>query len=220
MKHLCPRSQQFGIGVTFDLDLWPTDLKINRYHLLIKDNLPTKFEVCEVKCTRVTDCTRWGRPTDLPTFVIYSHMYCTTYHVFTYVLDSSSYIHLHIGRFIIYLYPRKQYLWTYRNKPVCLSVCPSVHLLIFGFHTITLFIIWPTMMILHSFAHDLRRTPIDFGVKKSRSQDLDNWKWVRNQKCFPVSPISTKLNAQTPNETRMPLLILLSKGQGHRTWIA
>ena len=28
-------------NMTFDLDLWPTDLKINRDHLLIKDYLPT-----------------------------------------------------------------------------------------------------------------------------------------------------------------------------------
>ena len=32
------------IGLTFDLDLWPTDLNINMDHLLIKDYLPTKFE--------------------------------------------------------------------------------------------------------------------------------------------------------------------------------
>ena len=30
--------------MTFDLDLWPIDLNINRGHLLIKDYLPTKFE--------------------------------------------------------------------------------------------------------------------------------------------------------------------------------
>ena len=30
---------------TFDLDLWPTDLDIDRGHLLIKDYLPTKLEV-------------------------------------------------------------------------------------------------------------------------------------------------------------------------------
>ena len=32
------------IGLTFDTDLWPTDLNINRGHVLIKDYLPTKFE--------------------------------------------------------------------------------------------------------------------------------------------------------------------------------
>ena len=30
--------------MTFDLDLLPTDLNINRGHLLIKDYPPTKFE--------------------------------------------------------------------------------------------------------------------------------------------------------------------------------
>ena len=32
------------IGLTFGPDLWPTDLNINRDHLLNKDHLPTKFE--------------------------------------------------------------------------------------------------------------------------------------------------------------------------------
>ena len=36
-------------NMTFDLDLWPTDLKINRDHLLIKDYLPTKFEASGTK---------------------------------------------------------------------------------------------------------------------------------------------------------------------------
>ena len=36
-------------NMTFDLDLWPTDLKINRDHLLIKDYLPTKFEASGAK---------------------------------------------------------------------------------------------------------------------------------------------------------------------------
>ena len=31
------------IGLTFDLDLSPTDLNIDRGHLFIKDFLPTKF---------------------------------------------------------------------------------------------------------------------------------------------------------------------------------
>ena len=35
--------------MTFDLDLRPTDLNINRDHLLIKDYLPTKFENSEAK---------------------------------------------------------------------------------------------------------------------------------------------------------------------------
>ena len=47
-------------------DLWPTDLKINRDHLLIKDYLPTKFEASGSKRSWVISCTRL-RETDIPT---------------------------------------------------------------------------------------------------------------------------------------------------------
>ena len=47
--------------MTFDLDLWPTYLNINRGHLLIKDYLPTKFETCGAKRSCVISCTRWSR---------------------------------------------------------------------------------------------------------------------------------------------------------------
>ena len=53
-------------NMTFDLDLWPTDLKINRDHLLIKDYLPTKFEASGAKPSWVISCTRL-RETDIPT---------------------------------------------------------------------------------------------------------------------------------------------------------
>ena len=46
--------------MTFDLDLWPTDLNINRGHLLIKDYLPTKFEASGAKHSWVISCTRWS----------------------------------------------------------------------------------------------------------------------------------------------------------------
>ena len=49
--------------MTFDLDLWPTDLNINRDHLLIKDYLPTKFEASGAKRSWVIRCTRFGRQT-------------------------------------------------------------------------------------------------------------------------------------------------------------
>ena len=42
-------------------DLWPTDLNINRGHLLIKDYLPTKFEASGAKRSWVISCTRWSR---------------------------------------------------------------------------------------------------------------------------------------------------------------
>ena len=49
------------IGLTFDTDLWPTDLNINRGHLLIKDYLPTKFEASGAKRSWVISCTRWSK---------------------------------------------------------------------------------------------------------------------------------------------------------------
>ena len=51
------------LTLTFDLDLWPTDLNINRGHLLIKDYLPTKFEASGAKRSWVISCTRWSRLT-------------------------------------------------------------------------------------------------------------------------------------------------------------
>ena len=47
--------------MTFDLDLWHTDLNINRDHLLVKDYLPTKFEASEAKHSWVISCTRWSK---------------------------------------------------------------------------------------------------------------------------------------------------------------
>ena len=63
--------------MTFDRDFWPTDLNVNRGHLLIKDYLPTKiwanhswvirdylptkFEASGAKRSWVISCTRWSR---------------------------------------------------------------------------------------------------------------------------------------------------------------
>ena len=47
-------------------DLWPTDLTINRDHLLIKDYLPTKLEASGANRSWVISCTRL-RDTDIPT---------------------------------------------------------------------------------------------------------------------------------------------------------
>ena len=49
--------------MTIDLDLWPSNLNIDRNHLLIKDYLPIKFEASEAKRSWVISCTRRGRPT-------------------------------------------------------------------------------------------------------------------------------------------------------------
>ena len=53
--------------MTFDLDLWSTDLNINRVHLLIQDYLHTKSEACWAKYSRVISCTRL-RDTDIPIY--------------------------------------------------------------------------------------------------------------------------------------------------------
>ena len=45
------------------LDIWPTDLTINRDHLLTKDYLPTKFEASRTKRFWVIRCTRFERLT-------------------------------------------------------------------------------------------------------------------------------------------------------------
>ena len=48
-------------GIGDQHDLWPTDLNINRDHLLIKDYLPTKFEASGAKHSLVISCTRYGQ---------------------------------------------------------------------------------------------------------------------------------------------------------------
>ena len=54
VNHLCPLPQ----------DLLPTDLNINRDHLLIKDYLPAKFEAYGTMHSWVNSCIRCGRRTD------------------------------------------------------------------------------------------------------------------------------------------------------------
>ena len=49
-----------------DLWPWPTDLNINRGHLLIQDHLPTKFEASGANGSWVISCTRL-RDTDIQT---------------------------------------------------------------------------------------------------------------------------------------------------------
>ena len=79
-----------------DLWPWPTDLTINRDHLLIKDYLPTKFEASGAKRCWVIRCTRLERLTwpltltfDLLTWlsigIIYStHQGLSTYQVWSF----------------------------------------------------------------------------------------------------------------------------------------
>ena len=65
-----PFPNMWRVGFTFDTDLWPSDLNVNRDHLLIKDYLPTKFEASGAKRSRVIHCLGWRDwhdlwPTDL-----------------------------------------------------------------------------------------------------------------------------------------------------------
>ena len=52
--------------LTFDLDLWPTDLKIDRDYRLTKDYIPTKYEAYGAKPSWVISYARL-RETDIPT---------------------------------------------------------------------------------------------------------------------------------------------------------
>ena len=56
---LNPMHKVSETDMTFDL--WPTDLTINRDHLLIKDYLPTEFEAFGLKRCWVIRCTRFER---------------------------------------------------------------------------------------------------------------------------------------------------------------
>ena len=58
-----PLHKVWKTDMIFDLDLWPTDLTINRDHLLIKDYLPSKFEASGAKRSWVISCTRFERLT-------------------------------------------------------------------------------------------------------------------------------------------------------------
>ena len=51
----------YRIGLAFQTDLSPTDLNINRGHLIIKDYLLTKFEAFGAKHSGGISCTRWSR---------------------------------------------------------------------------------------------------------------------------------------------------------------
>ena len=49
VKHLCPLPQHITTVLILGLDLWPTDLNINRNHLLMNGYLHNKFQASEAK---------------------------------------------------------------------------------------------------------------------------------------------------------------------------
>ena len=58
-KLQCHLTQLNRIWFTFNLDLWPTNLNINRDHQHNKDHLHTNFEISEVMHSGVILCTVW-----------------------------------------------------------------------------------------------------------------------------------------------------------------
>ena len=57
----------------------------------------------------------------------------------------------------------------------------------------------PFIMKFHTKApHESRMCPIDFGVRRSRSQCIYYWKWFLLHNCFPFTPIVMKLHIKTP----------------------
>ena len=63
--------------------------------------------------------------------------------------------------------------------------------------------------------HESRMCPIDFEVKRSRSQCINYWKWFPAHNCFPFTHIIMKLHLQTRHEARMCPIDFRVKGQGH-----
>ena len=82
-------------------------------------------------------------------------------------------------------------------------------------------IFWPTVMILHTYVvHDLRRTPIDFGIKRPKVKvKLGLWIFCHFRM---ITPLSFGLQSwyfirMLPMTWGGPLLILGSKGQRSRS---
>ena len=74
----------------------------------------------------------------------------------------------------------------------------------------------PITMKLHAKAlHVLKMCPKDFGVKRSRSRCIDNWKWFMSHNFFRSTPNIMKLHAKTLRTFGMYPIDLGIKGQGH-----
>ena len=131
--------------MTFDLDLWPTDLNINRGHLLIKDYLPTKFEASGAKRSWVISCTRWNKLAwpltltfDLLTWksigIIYSPR---TIYLRSLKLLGQSVIELSVAQGEGLPTYRPTDIPTYRPTDRCKAICPP-----FSKEGIKMFITW------------------------------------------------------------------------------
>ena len=54
-----------------------------------------------------------------------------------------------------------------------------------------------------NFTHRLPMSWGCVGVKRSRSQCIDYWKWYMSHNCFSFTPVIMKLHMQTPHELRI-----------------
>ena len=61
--------------------------------------------------------------------------------------------------------------------------------------------------------HESRMGPVDLGVKRSRSQFIDFWKWLMSHNCFPFTPIIMKLTQRLQWSGGCALWVSGSKGQ-------
>ena len=110
------------------LDLWSTDLNVNRDHLhvLIMDYLPTKFEAYGAKRSWVIRCTRFGRLTrpltlNLLTWISIGIIYSTrTIYLPSLKLLRQSVLELSVAQLKV-----KGYRTTDIPTDICNAICPS-----------------------------------------------------------------------------------------------
>ena len=67
--------------------------------------------------------------------------------------------------------------------------------------------------------HESRMCPNDFGVQRSTSKCIDNWKWFISHNCFPFTHIIMNFIQRLPMSGGCALLILGFKGEVHHASI-
>ena len=107
--------------MTFDLDIWPNDLNINRDHLLL-----TKFEASGAKRFGVINCTMWSRLTwpltlDLLTWISIGIIYSSR----TIYLPSLKLLGQKRSWVISCTRLRENDWPTDRQTDMCKAICPS-----------------------------------------------------------------------------------------------
>ena len=115
--------------------------------------------------------------------------------------------------------------WNFRRRPPVSRGCAllilgskvrsqyTVHITQNGCWCITAFPFTPIIMKL---PHKSRMCPINFEVKRSRSNCIDYWKWCIT--AFPLH-LSSWIFTQTPYKSKMCTIDFGVKGQGHNELI-